>query len=366
VNPNVSAAPAVIRIINHAWSGYCRLRADGTAAVLAQPLHGRWTQGLDGLVTMTWSGGQVEQYRVLRGELLLSTLPDPAGLSLPPYPCPAADAMAGSLARAAAEAGWRQQAQQGLRLGIVIPYRAREQHLARLLPHLISYFQRDLHNSGILPLIVVAEQGDAGKFNVGFCRNLGFAALRDHCDYVCFHDVDYLPMWADYSMPVLPTRIVWWGHHLRPIREAAPNGLFLKGSRSGLGAVALMDKAQFLAVNGYSNAYRGWGYEDDDLILRLALKGLSTQQRDGTFEPLSHDNAGVTDAGTPNVDWLANEARYKQKSAVYQATGSFPEGLSTLSWRGLEYRFQTCFGLDQSETATVCWLKAFQMDEAAG
>ena len=271
-----------------------------------------------------------------------------------------ADLLGAELARTPAAQPWLHPARPGPRLGIVIPYRNRQLHLAKLLPHLISFFQRDLRNSHIQPLIVVSEQADDGKFNRGFCCNLGFAALRDHCDYICFHDVDYLPMWADYSASAFPSRIVWWGHHMRPLKADPANQYWLKGSRTGLGAVSVMDKAQYQAVNGYSNAYRGWGFEDTDLVARFALKGLPVQQRDGTFEPLDHDNAGMLAPGQLSPEWVANEARFKHQSAVYQQTGGMPEGLNSLAWHSLAFMFERWAGLDESEAGIICRIRAQQ------
>ena len=353
-------APVVRRIIHAQWSGYARLWPDGRLEMLAAPEHGRWSPGPAGGVLIHWPDGRAEAFRPLGEELVLASMPDPAGLHLPPYPCPAADLLGAELARTPAAQPWLHPARPGPRLGIVIPYRNRQLHLAKLLPHLISFFQRDLRNSHIQPLIVVSEQADDGKFNRGFCCNLGFAALRDHCDYICFHDVDYLPMWADYSASAFPSRIVWWGHHMRPLKADPANQYWLKGSRTGLGAVSVMDKAQYQAVNGYSNAYRGWGFEDTDLVARFALKGLPVQQRDGTFEPLDHDNAGMLAPGQLSPEWVANEARFKHQSAVYQQTGGMPEGLNSLAWHSLAFMFERWAGLDESEAGIICRIRAQQ------
>jgi hypothetical protein len=69
------------------------------------------------------------------------------------------------------------------------------------------------------------------------CVNGGFLALENYRDYVCFHDVDYLPMWADYSYTAHPTRLIWWGMNLRPVRPAEDNRWRVTISKEDLGAV---------------------------------------------------------------------------------------------------------------------------------
>jgi hypothetical protein len=53
-------------------------------------------------------------------------------------------------------------------------------------------------------------------------KNVGFMLLRERIDYVCFHDVDYLPIWADYSLVDTPTMIVWYGFESRPLDPQQP------------------------------------------------------------------------------------------------------------------------------------------------
>jgi N-terminal region of glycosyl transferase group 7 len=87
----------------------------------------------------------------------------------------------------------------GPRLGIVVPFRDRERHLSAFLPHAVAYFERDKADKAIDVRFLVVEQPPGLPFNRGLLVNIGFHILRHEIDYVCFHDVDYLPMWADYS-----------------------------------------------------------------------------------------------------------------------------------------------------------------------
>src|SRR5437588_473371 len=97
-------------------------------------------------------------------------------------------------------------------LGIVIPYRDRAEHLRVLLPDLLTYLGNKLAAQ-----ILVVEQADDGPFNRGLICNIGFQLLRKEIDYVCFHDVDYVPISADYSYPDQPAMIIWHGMERRPL-----------------------------------------------------------------------------------------------------------------------------------------------------
>jgi hypothetical protein len=238
------------------------------------------------------------------------------------------------------------------RLAIIIPYRNRRHHIAKLLPHLISYFHR-CHRTDILDTrVVVVEQADDLPFNRGALLNAGFLTVENEVDYVCFHDVDYLPMWADYSYPSSPTRIVWWGMNKRPLRAGDLSRQTI-APRKGLGAVTLFTTQTFRAINGCSNRYQGWGFEDKDLAARCAMHGFAIGQRDGTFIPLDHDNAGFQNDGSKSPAWIANEHRFAEHQREYLLHGTSIEGLSSFAaTRGSPETIRVA-GLDELEAADV-------------
>lgn len=61
-----------------------------------------------------------------------------------------------------------------------------------------------------LPCFIV-EQTPGLPFNRGALKNSDFLLGRETRDYTCFHDVDYLPIWADRSHVDRPTPILWFG-----------------------------------------------------------------------------------------------------------------------------------------------------------
>jgi hypothetical protein len=205
------------------------------------------------------------------------------------------------------------------RLAIIVPYRDRAEHLARFLPHMVTYFERDKLDRTIAYSIHIVEQLGEGPFNRGALRNAGVRIVGDEADYYCFHDVDYLPIWADYSYVTRPTRLVW--HGLAPQTDY----------EAFLGAVVALDRNDFVRINGYSNDYWGWGYEDDDLRTRCQNHGLALAFRDGTYTVLPHRSEGYHDDGTPTH---AAEATARIFTAKLLAGASVfsREGLSTLEF----------------------------------
>jgi hypothetical protein len=112
--------------------------------------------------------------------------------------------------------------------------------------------------------IVVVEQLDEKPFNRGKLLNIGAKyAIDNKFDYLCFHDVDMLPVNADYSYPDYPTSLI-------SELENKDGSIFFRY----FGGITLFRTQDFIAINGYSNDYWGWGYEDDDLFYRVTHGGL--------------------------------------------------------------------------------------------
>ena len=215
-----------------------------------------------------------------------------------------------------------------------------------MLPHTVSFFRR---NTDIEPLFVLAEQADDLPFNRGAIVNHAYAACAGIIDYVCFHDVDYMPMWADYTEPNLPSRIVWYGMDKRPVGHGTDRAVIAQ--RYGLAAVAVMRKWHFEACNGYSNTYWGWGYEDTDLAKRLESVGIPLGYKDGTFIALDHDSNGY-DANGESEASKANAERFKHR--VYP---DMVDGLSTLGATVVSIQQHIARGMADGEQAPLLWCK---------
>lgn len=136
------------------------------------------------------------------------------------------------------------------RLGIIVPYRNRYEHLTIFKKIITDYLET---NDYFNYRIIVVEQDDAKLFNRGKLCNIGFLeSQKQKCDYVIFHDVDILPINIDYSYSDVPIHL---------LNDNIP-------FESYFGGVTLFPCNLFKKINGYSNNYWGWGFEDDDLRYR--------------------------------------------------------------------------------------------------
>jgi hypothetical protein len=221
------------------------------------------------------------------------------------------------------------------RLNIVVPYRDREEHLQAFVPHLRAYFARDKADCQIPYRVIVVEQDKGGAFNRGALKNVGFLLGLPDSDYTCFHDVDYLPIWADYSYVDVPTPLVWHGAHTRPISPDQSNQLVVHELEGFFGGAVLVPNSSFENVDGYSNEYWGWGYEDEDLKRRFRTAGISVGRRKGTYSALDHENEGFSSEGLPSKTNLDNKKKMLEK---WTQSRRAKDGLSTLKFEILDRR----------------------------
>ena len=136
-----------------------------------------------------------------------------------------------------------------MKLLLIIPFRNRDEHLAELLPVLVSH----LSAQKLQTTIVIAEQADNLPFNRGALLNAGFTLFKDkNPSHICFHDVDFVPIKCDYSYSPLVT--------LLNAYKNVDGNLF--------SPVVICPTDLFVSSNGFSNEFWGWGYEDFDFYLR--------------------------------------------------------------------------------------------------
>ena len=140
------------------------------------------------------------------------------------------------------------------KLGIIVPYRDRPQQLA--------IFKKTINEYLDIPFeLIIVDQVDSLEFNRGKLLNIGFTKAEElKCDYVILHDIDMLPIEADYSFSNKPFHLIT---HL-DLPEGTDRTMF----DSYFGGVTLFPSNIYKQINGYSNEYWGWGFEDDDLFLR--------------------------------------------------------------------------------------------------
>jgi len=146
------------------------------------------------------------------------------------------------------------------KVGIIVPFRNRYDQLDIFKERITKY----LSEKDISYEIIIVEQDDAKLFNRGMLLNIGFTyAEKLKCKYVVFHDIDMLPIDVDYSYCETPI-------HLATNFSNQDRELF----DTYFGGVTMFNIQDFKKINGYSNKYWGWGYEDDDLLLRCVVNDL--------------------------------------------------------------------------------------------
>ena len=197
------------------------------------------------------------------------------------------------------------------KLSIVVPYRNREEHLKQFVPYMEEYLVKE----GIPFRIYIIHQADDKPFNRAKLLNVGYKESEDS-DYFAFHDVDMLPMDSDYSYVDCPT-------HLATRAEQFGFRLPYDGY---FGGVTLFDKESFIKINGYSNEYWGWGAEDDDVLLRCSIMGVSASRKDCGYRSLSHDRNIPQDLYDKNLEKFRDLRLSPNKEKI------FLDGLETLSY----------------------------------
>ena len=142
------------------------------------------------------------------------------------------------------------------KLGVVVPYRDRYDHLVTWTREIKHY----LDSKEINYNIIIVEQDNASSFNRGMLCNIGFEhAVKRGCNYVVFHDVDMIPVEVDYSYSDTPVHL---------FNDQLDFDTYF-------GGMTMFPVKDFKTINGFSNLYWGWGFEDDDLRYRCALHGIN-------------------------------------------------------------------------------------------
>lgn len=214
---------------------------------------------------------------------------------------------------------------QSLKMAVIIAYRDRASHLIEFLRVFPSIVNKDRE----LPIdyhIFVIEQANDRLFNKGKLFNAGFLLTKDDYDYFCFHDVDMMPVSVDYSYPNVPTHLAATISQFQE-KQGLPYPTYFGGA-------ILLNKKDFITINGFSNHYEGWGAEDDDLLFRILMKHqMLFERRPGVFESLPHPpsksaetlsknrerfihiykNELIDDSGLSDLDFILKDSKTYQK-----------------------------------------------------
>ncbi len=201
---------------------------------------------------------------------------------------------------------------------IVLPFKDRngkyKKALDEFIDPFIEYINRQLTDYEI---IIVEQSGGSLKntlpkryeslltnnvirqddefFNLGRTINIGYDIIRHKIkedDIFMFHPVDILPIDVDYSIDKT-TKFCY--------KEHSPEGSYYK-------AIAFKC-SDFKKVNGFSNNYWGWGWEDDDMGIRLTKHNIACDIVIDNYRRLSNDGNGKAPLG-PDMRAFHDEDHY--------------------------------------------------------
>ena len=165
------------------------------------------------------------------------------------------------------------------KLALIVPYRDRQKQLNVFLPHMKKFLsrkaQRELYAGvshkkisgkfeSFFPLedydIFIIEQMDEYPFNRGMLINSCVKLIPEEYDYFVFQDIDLLPTNDN----------VHYGYEKQPVHMASK---FEKNVKlpyfEYIGGCLKISRKQFEFINGFSNEYWGWGFENLDLLQRM-------------------------------------------------------------------------------------------------
>ncbi|KAE8576303.1 hypothetical protein XENTR_v10004143 [Xenopus tropicalis] len=171
------------------------------------------------------------------------------------------------------------------KVAILIPFRNRHEHLPVLFKHLIPMLQRQRLQFAFY----VVEQAGNQPFNRAMLFNVGFLEAMKDLDWDCliFHDVDHIPE-SDRN---------YYGCEHMPRHFAAKldKYMYLLPYNEFFGGVSGLTVEQFRKINGFPNAFWGWGGEDDDLWNRVQYAGYTVTRPEGDigkYKSIPHHHRG--------------------------------------------------------------------------
>ena len=158
------------------------------------------------------------------------------------------------------------------KVAIIVPYRDRDEHLRYFLNHLHPFLQRQQLDYQIY----VVEQLGHGLWNKGILFNVGFKYVQEtsknYWNCYIFHDVDHIPD-TDYNLYACPAQ----GPRHMSLRLDKFEYKRSYGPNYFGGSFAISPE-HYQLINGFSNEFWGWGYEDDDIRDRVLNKKLTIER----------------------------------------------------------------------------------------
>lgn len=212
-------------------------------------------------------------------------------------------------------------------VAILVTYRNRQNQLDVFL----TYMHDFLRKQNIHYKIYLIEQQDEKPWNKGVLYNIGAKqAISDKFPCLILHDVDLLPLDASnlYACTNEP----------RHMSASIDKFRYVLTYDWLVGGVLAIKSDQYVAVNGFSNKFEGWGGEDDDFWHRLnnhKLEVIRFPREMSRYTMMSHRQE------------TKNSLRYNLLSENNRHTTG--DGLATLSYhdtRIKDHRLFTLIGVN--------------------
>ena len=187
-----------------------------------------------------------------------------------------------------------------MKLGLVIPYRDREEHLKKFIPFITKFLKK----KEIEYKIIVVNQDNKSNFNRAKLLNIGADYIFNEVDYLCFHDVDLIPIpTVDYTLDnnnivyhnigILAdnkNNLIDEDNLIKNINEININKIHFDYNYlnyNGIGGVTILDK-NIWKENPWNEIFSGWGYEDNEYYHRLKAKNYQIKKKNFKYISLHH------------------------------------------------------------------------------
>ncbi len=193
------------------------------------------------------------------------------------------------------------------RLAIILPYD--KNHIENFTNH----FKQMVTEEDFYYKLCFLKQKSNRPLNKGKLFNIGFSLMKNQFDYFCFHDIDLIPVSdeCDYSFSEKPTSLM---RGLSPMEfgdheEIDDYDNFDIPYDQHFGGSILMDKKHYELINGHSNEYWGLGFQDIDLLGRMAVSGLPL--RSVVDKPMTK-TYGVFNGTTSRVEITTRNNKFRK------------------------------------------------------
>ena len=205
------------------------------------------------------------------------------------------------------------------KLIIILPVRNREEDIKDYLENMIPI----LNYQNIDYKIFIIEQSEKKKFNKGKINNIGFIeAIKDNENYnrFLFNDIDNYP---------LKRNIIDYNTNIKGVHH-------FFGYEFCLGGFFLINKKNFVVVNGFSNEYWGWGGEDTDFQTRIKLKNINIIRDNFILRKKNNNKIKDIIVGKKNNTDYKKTLNFKKK--IYSKNKKIIEkdGISTCKYKILK------------------------------